>query len=123
MRGYAAGRCIVLCLNGYRFRSWIVSVIHCFLMNSKLCLSFRATFKYYERHDRAAGVVHRFRFVNDIALNASHTDVQVNVIEYWEMGAAKVQHCSWVTDLRVTKGNVYRLMRGGRARWKIENET
>src|SRR2546427_9950501 len=46
MRGYAAGRCIVLCLNGYRFRSWIVSVIHCFLMNSKLCLSFRATFKH-----------------------------------------------------------------------------
>ena len=27
---------------------------------------------YYERHDRAAGVVHRFRFVNDIPLNASH---------------------------------------------------
>ena len=67
--------------------------------------------------------MHRFRFVNDIALNASHTDVQVNVIEYWEMGAAKVQHFSWVTDLHVTKGNVYRLMRGGRARWKIENET
>jgi hypothetical protein len=34
----------------------------------------------------------------------------------------KEQHCSWVTDLRVTKANVYKLMRGGRARWKIENE-
>src|ERR671927_187236 len=30
---------------------------------------------YYERHDRAAGVVHRFRFVNDMPLNAAHTDV------------------------------------------------
>ena len=39
------------------------------------------------------------------------------------MGAAKGQHCSWVTDLRVSKRNVYALMRGGRARWKIENET
>ncbi len=38
---------MVLCLNGYRFRSWIVSVNHCFLMNSKLRLSFRATFKLY----------------------------------------------------------------------------
>jgi hypothetical protein len=28
-----------------------------------------------------------------------------------------------VTDLRVSKRNVYHLMRGGRARWKIENET
>src|SRR4029077_2916311 len=44
-------------------------------------------------------------------------------IEYWEMGAEKVQHFSWVTDLRVSRRNVFHLMRGGRARWKIENET
>src|SRR6266516_332151 len=78
---------------------------------------------YYERHDRAAGVVHRFRFVHDMPLNASNADVRVNFIEYWEMGKAKVQHFSWVTDLRVTARNVYHLMRGGRARRKIENET
>src|SRR5882672_5716261 len=77
----------------------------------------------YERHDRAAGVVHRFRFVNDVPLNASRADVRVNFIDYWEMGADRVQHLSWVTDLRVNKRNVYALMRGGRARWKIENET
>jgi hypothetical protein len=28
-----------------------------------------------------------------------------------------------VTDLRVNKGTVYPIMRGGRARWGIENET
>jgi hypothetical protein len=78
---------------------------------------------YYERHDRAAGIVHRFRFVNDLPLNAAHTDVRVHFIEYWEIGDDKVQHFSWVTDLRVSKRNVYHLMRGGRARWKIENET
>jgi len=37
---------------------------------------------YYERHDRAAGVVHRFRFVNDMPLNASTTNVRVNFMEY-----------------------------------------
>src|SRR5437870_2214349 len=77
----------------------------------------------YERHDRAAGVSHRFRFVNDVPLNASNVDVRVNFIEYWEMGQDKVQHFSWITDLRVTKRNVFHLIRGGRARWKIENET
>jgi hypothetical protein len=77
----------------------------------------------YERHDRAAGLVHRFRFVNDLPLNASHADLRVNFIEYWEVGDDKGQHFSWVTDLRVHKRNVYALMRGGRARWKIENET
>ena len=77
----------------------------------------------YERHDRAARVVHRFRFVNDVPLNTSNRDVRVNFIEYWEVGEHKVQHFSWVTDLRVSPRNVYHLMRGGRARWKIENET
>src|SRR5919202_778022 len=77
----------------------------------------------YERHDRAAGRVHRFRFINDLPLNASQAHVRVNFIEYWEIGDAKVQHFSWVTDIRVSTRNVYALMRGGRARWKIENET
>jgi hypothetical protein len=76
-----------------------------------------------ERHDRAAGLVHRFRFANDVPLNASNAAVRVNVIEYWEMGADKDQHFSWVTDVHVSTRNVYHLMRGGRARWKIENET
>jgi len=61
--------------------------------------------------------------VNAVPLNASHSDVRVNFIEDWEMGQDKVQHFSWVTALRVSKRKVYRLMRGGRARWKIENET
>src|SRR3989475_4326941 len=77
----------------------------------------------YERHDRAAGLVHRFRFLNNVPLNASNGEVRVNFIEYWELGHDKVQHFSWVTDLRVTTRNVFHLMRGGRARWKIENET
>ncbi len=49
--------------------------------------------------------------------------MRVHFIEYWEVGQDQVQHFSWVTDLRVSKRNVYQLMRGGRARWKIENET
>ena len=78
---------------------------------------------WYERHDRAAGIVHRFRFVNQVPLNASNADMHVNCIEYWEIQDAKVQHFRWVTDVRVSTRNVYSLMRGGRARWKSENET
>jgi hypothetical protein len=78
---------------------------------------------YDERHDRAAGLVHRCRFVNDVPLKASRADVRVNFIEYWESGQERVQPFSWGTDLRGSTRNVYKLMRGGRARWKIENET
>jgi hypothetical protein len=57
-------------------------------------------------------------------LNASHTALRVNFIECWETTAeGKVQHFSWITDLCVNKGTVYQLMRGARARWRIENET
>jgi len=69
------------------------------------------------------GVTHRFRFINQVPLNGSNQDVLVNFIEYWEIKGDKVQHFCWITDLTVTKINVFELMRGGRARWKIENET
>ena len=77
---------------------------------------------YAARHDRAARVIHRFRCVNDVPLKASNVDVRVNFIEDWEIGDTKVQHFRWVTDLRVSQRHVFHLMRGGRARWKIENE-
>ena len=69
------------------------------------------------------GVTHRFRFINQVPLNASHPHLLVNFIEYWEIDGPKVQHFSWITDFTVTTANVFELMRGGRTRWKIENET
>ena len=96
---------------------------HAFLFHQVQAAEQAGRVTYYERHDRVAGVVHRFRFVNDVPLNESNADVRVNFIEYWEIGDNKVQHFSWVTDLRVNKRHVFHLMRGGRARWKIENET
>ena len=96
---------------------------HAYLFQQVQAAEHAGRVTYDERHDRAAGVLHRFRFVNDVPLNAANTGMRVNVIEYWERGADKVQHFSWVTDLRVSTRNVYHLMRGGRARWKIENET
>lgn len=69
------------------------------------------------------GVLHRFRFLNQVPLNGSNQGLLVNFVEYWEITSEKTQHFSWVTDLTVSKWNVYHIMRGGRARWKIENET
>jgi len=68
-------------------------------------------------------MTHRFSFLNQVPLNESNPDLLVNFLEYWEITPDKVQHFSWVTDFTVTKKNAYVIMRGGRARWKIENET
>ena len=78
---------------------------------------------YYDREDRHQERHHRFRFVCGMPLNESHPSLRVNCIECWETVKGKVQHFSWVTDLRVNKGTVYRIMQGARARWRIENET
>ena len=69
------------------------------------------------------GALHRFRFLNQVPLNKSNQDVLVNFVEYWEIKAGKTQHFAWITDFTVTETNVFQIMRGGRARWKVENET
>ncbi len=68
-------------------------------------------------------LVHRFRFLNQVPLNASNPDLLVNFLEYWEITPNKVKHFSWITDFAITQTNAFSLMKGGRARWKIENET
>src|SRR5437879_2059629 len=64
---------------------------HAFLFQQVQAAEYAGRVLYYERHDRAAGVMHRFRFVNDVPRNASHGDVRVNCIAYWEISDAKVQ--------------------------------
>jgi Transposase DDE domain len=74
--------------------------------------------------DKDTGIVHHFRFHHGVPLNESHPNELVNVLEYWEIHPdGKIQYFSWITDLTLTPDNVYHVMRGGRARWKIENET
>lgn len=64
-------------------------------------------------------------FVNGLPLNESNQDLLVNFLQYSECDSdgEPVKLFSWVTDFTLTKQNAYHLMRGGRARWKIENET
>jgi len=66
---------------------------------------------------------HFFRYVNNVPLNQSNQDLLVNVLEYWESDGDRTKYFSWVTDLEITCDNAYQIMRGGRCRWKVENET
>jgi len=70
-------------------------------------------------------IIHTFCFLNDTPLNQANPDLNVNLLVYEEYNTktGKLQRFSWVTDFTITTDNAYILMRGGRARWKIENET
>jgi len=65
-----------------------------------------------------------YRFANDLSLNHQHKDLKVNFIDYWENrpnGKKFLYAC--VTDIPLTADNVADVVRAGRTRWKVENET
>ena len=75
---------------------------------------------------------HWFRYINQVPLNkASQDELLVNFLEYKEIVLDEEgqdeprvsKRFSWVTDIEITKENAWEIMRCGRARWRIENET
>lgn len=70
------------------------------------------------------GSHHQFYFLNNVSLNKSRPDIKVNVLEYrCTDKKGKIVNFSWVTDIRLNNGNVLKIAKAGRARWKVENET
>jgi Transposase DDE domain len=70
------------------------------------------------------GVQHYFAWTNDLCLADSAIDVTVNYLLYEQTDKkGKVTRWTWVTNLPLTARTVESVMRTGRTRWKIENET
>ena len=79
---------------------------------------------------------HRYRFMNNVPLNDSNFDLKVNVLMFEEeelphltqKGKQKKKtepkrRWVWITDYTLSQDNIRTIAQGGRARWKIENET
>ena len=84
------------------------------------------TIKFETKDEDDPEITHRFRILNVVPLNRSNLELPVNFIEYWEYSKKDdtiTYHNTWITDFTMTMENAYIIMRGGRARWKIENET
>ncbi len=76
----------------------------------------------YEVKDKD-GFHHYFEFMNHAPLNSNET-TWVNFLSYRQTSPkGEVKYMTWITDFTLTKDNVFTVMRGGRSRWKIENET
>lgn len=68
------------------------------------------------------GTTHHFYWVNNVPLN-NKGNIRINFLNYEEHHKGKVKKFSWVTSFKLRQSNVEQIMLGGRARWKIENET
>jgi hypothetical protein len=76
------------------------------------------------QHTDDGGTRYQFTYANNLALCESATDVRVNMLVCTVTPKkGKPSTFSWVTDIPLTRQNVYALAKAGRARWKIENET
>lgn len=71
------------------------------------------------------GVKHEYEWINNVPLNGSANADKVNFFQFKIINkAGKVTYKnSWVTDIPIDRSNIKNLVKGGRARWKIENET
>ncbi len=70
------------------------------------------------------GIKHYFAWTNELCLCESAIEVKVNYLLYEQTDKqGKVTRWTWVTNIPLNARSVEPMMRAGRARWKIENET
>ena len=68
------------------------------------------------------GTIHRYRWFNSAPLNDANADYEVNFLDYEQISPkGEVKHFTWITDIPLMPSTVRLVMRGGRARWKIES--
>lgn len=78
----------------------------------------------WERRDGKTGIVHRFEWDHDLPLNDANFGLRVNMLKCEETDTkGQTKTFSWVTDLPLDRDTVMSVMRCGRRRWAIENET
>jgi hypothetical protein len=76
-------------------------------------------------------ITRTYYWVNGALLSNTDPDFSVNFVDFTEKtewvckGKRKVEkvHFSFITDFHLTQNNIEKIVQGGRARWKIENET
>ncbi len=78
----------------------------------------------WEQIDEKTSLTRGYRIYNQVPLNNTHKALLVNVLEYWEVDKkGKERQWCWITNLSISQTNAYEIMRAGRTRWRIENET
>lgn len=79
------------------------------------------------RRDVKSGqVVSETQYCEDLPLNASNDDLRVGFLQHFEYDPESgdvSKRFSWVTDLKLNAAKLHLYQRGGRSRWRIENET
>jgi len=94
---------------------------------NKALFDFINVIELLEEHITVEKNSYTLRYINNVPLNDNKEAPMVNFLECVaiEVKGRKTQEkrFTWITDHKLTKKNAYLIMKGARARWKIENET
>lgn len=68
---------------------------------------------------------YHYEFVNNLVLNGQNQDIKVNFVRFKQINnkTGEILTMEWITDIPLSINNIKDVVKAGRARWKIENET
>ena len=69
----------------------------------------------------AGPIIDRTRLQNSVVHMTLHKLGDKGFVTFVKKG--KIKHFSWITNIELTQNNFLLVMKGGRVRWKVENET
>jgi hypothetical protein len=73
---------------------------------------------------KEAETQYEFSYFNNVCLNGTNFDIKVNFLHCKQTNKnGQVTIFSWIISFPISPKNIMDLMRAGRSRWKIENET
>lgn len=109
--------------NGMHFILGVKPGDHAFLFEQVEALRRRGRSPKLSRKE--GNVTAEVSWVYGVPLNESNPDLRVDFLEYnaYDADGKLLKHFTWITDLHITLRNAWLFARGGRARWRIENET
>lgn len=68
---------------------------------------------------------YHYEFANNLVLNGQNQDIKVNFVRFKEtnLKTGEVLTMEWITNIPLSIDNIQAVVKAGRTRWKIENET
>jgi hypothetical protein len=75
---------------------------------------------------KSGEVLSETQFISDLPLNKSNENLRVNFLQHHEYDLETsdvIKRFSWVTNIDIERAKILLYQRGGRSRWRVENET
>jgi DDE_Tnp_1-associated len=68
---------------------------------------------------------YHYEFANNLVLNGQNQDIKVNFVRFKQTNikTGEILTMEWITDVPLSINNIQAIVKAGRTRWKIENET